>query len=150
MPTLRRILKYTPAVIMVLLVVAWVVSLCLWNAVYEQSGGYQYALAVDCGEIAFSVDDVQRRFPLPQGWFWNPHTVNLEYSRSVLGALRMSREDSGTGWIWGVEVPFPLLITCIAPLSLGPFISYRFRLWQYLAFTALIALELAYYLRWQE
>jgi hypothetical protein len=26
----------------------------------------------------------------------------------------------------------------------------RFRLWHYLAYTALVAVELAYYLRWQE
>jgi len=28
--------------------------------------------------------------------------------------------------------------------------NFRFRLWHYLAYTALIAVELAYYLRWQE
>jgi len=34
------------------------------------------------------------------------------------------------------------------PLAIGPFVSYR--LWHYLAYTALAAVELAYYLRWQE
>ena len=47
-------------------------------------------------------------------------------------------------------VPIVLLITLVAPLAVGPFLSFRFRLWHYLAYTALVALELAYYLRWQD
>ena len=49
-----------------------------------------------------------------------------------------------------VRVPFPLLITAMIPLAIGPFLCFRFRLWQYLAYMALVAVELAYYLRWQE
>ena len=150
MSTLRRILKYAPAVVMGLLVVAWAVSLCLWIGIYEQSSGYQFALAVDCGEIGFSVHDVQANFPCPQGWFWNLHWVQMAHSRGILGALRLSNETLGVGWLWGVEVPFPLLITFTGPLAIGPFLSFRFRLWHYLAYTAIVAVELAYYLQWQE
>jgi hypothetical protein len=49
-----------------------------------------------------------------------------------------------------VMLPQLCLITAVTPLAVGPFLSYRFRLWHYLAYTALVALELAYYLRWQE
>jgi hypothetical protein len=49
-----------------------------------------------------------------------------------------------------VEVAIPLLLcmTGLFPLAVGPFISFRFQIWHYLAYTALVAVELAYYLRW--
>jgi hypothetical protein len=40
-----------------------------------------------------------------------------------------------------------LLITALAPLIYGMFSGFRFRLWQFLAFIALVALELAFFLR---
>ena len=63
-----------------------------------------------------------------------------------LGQLRNATPLGATGY-W---FPIPLLCTLILPLAAGPFLSFRFRLWQYLAYTALVAVELAYYLRWQE
>jgi predicted DNA repair protein MutK len=54
------------------------------------------------------------------------------------------------GGSWAVVVPFALLITALFPLAIGPFLSFRFRLWHYLAYTSMIAVELAYYLRRQE
>jgi hypothetical protein len=49
-----------------------------------------------------------------------------------------------------LTVPIAWPITALLPFAIGPFISYRFRLWHYLAYTALVAVELAYYLRWQQ
>ena len=43
-----------------------------------------------------------------------------------------------------------LFVAVMLLLAIGPFLSFRFRLWHYLAYTALVAVELAYYLRWQE
>jgi hypothetical protein len=62
------------------------------------------------------------------------------------------------GWFWfyaskkrmDVFIPIPPLITMVLPFAIGPFISFRFRICHYLAYTALVAVELAYYLRWQE
>jgi hypothetical protein len=51
-------------------------------------------------------------------------------------------------WYDAVVVPIPWLITAVLPFAVGPFISFRFRLWHYLAYTTLVAVELAYYLRW--
>ena len=44
-------------------------------------------------------------------------------------------------------MPFLLLMSLVLPLAIGPFIAFRFRLWHYLAYTATVAVELAYYLR---
>jgi hypothetical protein len=38
------------------------------------------------------------------------------------------------------------LLTVLATLAIGPFVRFRFPLWSYFAWTALIAIELAYYL----
>jgi hypothetical protein len=42
-------------------------------------------------------------------------------------------------------IPISCFITLLLPLAIGPFIRYRFRLWMWLAYTALIAAECAYY-----
>jgi hypothetical protein len=41
----------------------------------------------------------------------------------------------------------PFLVTLTGPLAIGPFNRFRFPLWSWFAFTALVAVELAYYLR---
>jgi hypothetical protein len=48
------------------------------------------------------------------------------------------------------QKPIPLLITMLLPLAIGPFNSFRFRLWHYFAYTALVAIQLAYLVEWQE
>jgi len=94
MPTLRRILKYTPAVVLGLLVVAWSVGLF-----------YSVLVPVE-----------------PTG------RLSVETARSFVSATY--KFDGG--------------------MAIGPFLSFRFLLWHYLAYRALVAVELAYYLRWQE
>jgi hypothetical protein len=103
MPTLRRILKYTPATLAVVLLVTWLVNLRI-EAQAEAEVGSKHL-----------------KRPIP-----------LYYSRQ-----------------FGVGVPIIVAVTAMLPLAIGPFLSFRFRLWHYLAYTALVAVELAYYLRWQ-
>lgn len=59
----------------------------------------------------------------------------------------MAEWERSPGWL---VIPITCLLTVLYPFAIGPFLSFRFRLWHYLAFTALVAIELAYYLRWQE
>jgi hypothetical protein len=116
MPTLRRILKYAPAVVMGLLVVVWVVSLGLAPRIWVPIQRWGSAIALEEGSLAFY------------------YLVVLDSSYMYERAL----------------IPLPWVMTPMLPLAIGPFISFRFRLWHYLAFTTLVAVELAYYLRWQE
>jgi hypothetical protein len=44
-------------------------------------------------------------------------------------------------------LPIPVMLTLVIPLSVAPFTRFRFPLWSYFAWTALVAAELAYYLR---
>ena len=151
-PTLRRILKYTPALVMGLLVVAWVATI-FGRLKLEVSRKSDRLFPATCGvAIEFgSVECFGRNALFQTGlgldWTWNePPLMKLNTGHLSTYKLygRQLRYDAG------LTVPIPLLVTALLPLALGPFISFRFRLWHYLAYTALVALELAYYLRWQE
>jgi hypothetical protein len=146
MPILRRILKYTPVVVLGLLVVAWAVTLIGhfgYSFKYGQHGGligfYDRCLRLAGG---FSGD-------MNEGWFW------YQWPKPPAGAYKLDhsphltfKRDNYYGW--ELTLPITLLLTGILPLAIGPFLSFRFRIWHYLAYTALVAVELAYYLRWQE
>jgi hypothetical protein len=64
-----------------------------------------------------------------------------------LGYLRFSARGSSLGSAWRANLPFLLLLTLLLPPAVGPFTHFRFPLWSYFAYTALLAAELAYYLR---
>jgi hypothetical protein len=149
MATLRRILKYTPAVVLGLLVVAWALSLFGRLVLY---GGNlpPIALGVKDGNLVLGTGMLAAHLPVPrQRWF-------SYRSRPTLcdrpgGSFLYNPHPCGRAIqnLW-LEVPITWLLTLQLPLAIGPFVSFRFRLWQYLAYTALVAVELAYYLRWQE
>jgi hypothetical protein len=135
MPTLRRILKYTPAVVMGLLVVAWVVSPFVGFAL-GRNGANRFVLEVSGGDVWFYPWSTNHVIGgTNYMWFTPPHPT---YS---------ARFQSPTWFIIGFPLPF--LLTLMVPISIGSFTCFRFRLWHYLAYTALVAVELAFYLRWQ-
>jgi hypothetical protein len=43
--------------------------------------------------------------------------------------------------------PIPLVLTALLPLGIGLLTRFRFPLWSYFVWTALVAAELGYYLR---
>ena len=48
-----------------------------------------------------------------------------------------------------IRFELAILISLLLPLAIGSFTGFRFRLWHYLAYTALVAVELAYYFQWR-
>jgi hypothetical protein len=147
MPTLRRILKYTPAVVMGLLIVAWGVSLCVRVGFALDIASAHVSCGVGHATLSFGAHELDPGQP-PE-WAAYPAVPSLG-ARYVLGSAILHTSLPGRQWLYGLNLPIPLLITATLPLAIGPFLSFRFRLWHYLAYTALVALELAYYLRWQE
>jgi hypothetical protein len=158
MPVLRRILKYTPAVVLGLLVVAWVVSrfgMFGWSLrpTYNQDVIRFYGVAE--GSLHVSHHNYGK-FQQDTGWYWLGgcgRSVIAPFPGSETTYVRIPGpyHPEGRGAVGViVRIPIPLLLTAILPLAIGPFVSFRFRLWHYLAYTALVAVELAYYLRWQE
>jgi hypothetical protein len=139
MPTLRRILKYTPAVVLGLLVVAWVVSLFRY---FHYAGGRWLI-----GAASSTMFGCASSSPYPNtGWTSWRQPFRLE---SVRGGLRVDSLSPTISEV-NVYIPIPLVATMLLPLAIGPCLSFRFRLWHYLAYTALVGVELACYLRWQE
>lgn len=68
----------------------------------------------------------------------------------LLGEFNAFSPDGEPGHRFGALIlPIPALLTVLLPFAIGPFIAFRFRLWHYLVYTTLVAVELAYYLRWQ-
>ena len=149
MPTLRRILKYTPAVVLGLLVVAWVASIQGYYSVFRQHGQYAGNLSMYNGSASgFLVGGglLAQGRQLEDG-FIPPPKLGV---RSLVGRWGLSTDQPGWDWSCSIQVPFLVLTTLWLPLAVGSFTAFRFRLWHYLAYTALVAVELAYYLRWQE
>lgn len=151
MSTLRRILKYTPAVVMGLLVVVWLGSGFGWAAYLVTINQQNWVGTVGGG--SFSIRTYLEMNPATTARGFSRGTYNEHASPSYIGALAgyfgyycLENWDEYTT----VSFPIALPITLILPFAIGPFLSFRFCLWHYLAYTALVALELAYYLQWQE
>ena len=153
MPTLRRILKYTPAVVLGLLVLAWAVSISyrvvLFQEVEERSESSPNQLVFGIGEGTVMLRLVPSARPSNKLWIRR----QKERDRRVAGKFLYGNTlgfQPPLARTLTLAIPFVFLTTTLLPLAIGPFINFRFRLWHYLAYTALVAVELAYYLRWQE
>jgi hypothetical protein len=148
MPILRRILKFTPAVVLGLLVMAWVASV-FTNFGMSSNLPRSGTLSAGAAHSTFHLILTSSRIRMSL-FFGGESWWNMELS-SLLGSLAVTW-PRGTikGAFFELQFPAPLLLSLILPIAIAPFISFRFRLRHYLAYTALIAVELAYYLRWQE
>ncbi len=145
MPTLRRILKYTPAVVLGLLVVAWLWTMFGLCAFQKDINGNTATAWLSEGNVGVGMRPGKPRAEgLRIGFYPTPHW------KIARGSIGPATENPAHAWSLGGRVPIAFFVTALLPLAIGPFISFRFRLWHYLAYTALVALELAYYLRWQE
>jgi hypothetical protein len=139
MPTLRRILKYTPALVLGLLVAAWLATL---------SGNGMLKILYPGGRA--SVDVLLEDAHLAVFWSQPPEGDAISWNssgrpltvRRVLGPPFMLNPN-------GV-ISFPLALLCIAllPVAIGSFTGFRFHTWQGFAYAALVALATMYYLWW--
>jgi hypothetical protein len=138
MPTLRRILKYTPAAVLGLLVVVWVHTYFQSDFISHDlvSGWHETYGLVECSVYWEVIHPEYPPLILPQESRWG-----------ILGFFEFDWDANEPG-AYVVQVPIAVLVTAIFPMAIGALVSFRFHLWHYLAYTALIALEIAYYLRW--
>jgi hypothetical protein len=135
------ILKYVPAVLCGLLGVGWVVS---------AAGGVTARFDPDL--------DTMLATGLSDDCFWilyrRPHAFPFwlnGYSFQKPRKLRLECSDKEDlkhrrDWFY-VSVPIPGILIALSPISIGCLTRFRFPLWSYFAWTALVAAELAYYLR---
>ena len=71
-----------------------------------------------------------------------PLLKNLGEANDARVAEEFDRAARAALWL-----VIPGLLTLLLPLTIGPSIRFRFPLWSWFAFTAAVAVELAYYLR---
>jgi hypothetical protein len=141
------ILKYVPAVLCGLLFVAWVVScfsLVIAQFNLPQWRGYQRKAMVFlvAGTVGVHLEpdgvDSVGIFSLR-----NDNSITIKDALGHLGYTRVR----GTYEHSEIASPILFLLTLLLPVAGGSFTRFRFPLWSYFAWTALIAAELVYYLR---
>lgn len=134
--TLGRILKVMPAVVLGLLLLAWAVS------PFQRVGLMVGRTAFDFNEGSVRIWYDQAVAPR----YFEP-LVNVSQQGSIFGRFEHSAVQ-GLPYE-SVACPIPFVLTLLLPVAIGAVNGFRFRLWHFLAYTALMAFELAYYLRWQ-
>jgi hypothetical protein len=148
MTKLRRILKYLPAVAMALLIAAWGVGTQVsFGLLFPLPAGAGIAgTGIGAGSLTLSL---VREAAVPSGLFVEPADWPTN-AKSTFGNFEYGRVPAiAPISISYLRIPFPWLVTIILPLAVGSLTSFRIRLWHYLAYTTLICLQLANYLRWQ-
>jgi hypothetical protein len=136
------ILKYLPAALCGLLVVGLLAS-------YSSSFGIAAAwsstrryvdLGLESGNIVLWTGKLSGNRPFVWHHYSRPPSV------PSVGPFHFCHSASG-GQFAVSSFPLLILVTVAMPLSLVPVTHFRFPLWSYFAWTALVAAELAYYLR---
>ena len=89
---------------------------------------------------------------MKQGIFWSSYSRWLppEIAPDAVDLSSLSARLRVHCLAWnacGIEVPIILLLTAMIPIMYGSFSQFRFRLWHFFAFTAVVAIELAFFLR---
>jgi hypothetical protein len=124
--------KYVPAGLCGLLIVVWIASVPLSFG----AGLPGVAWGSDLGSLALIL-----------GW-GRFASISLRPASSISQESWMGKLGKFTfGNSLFFYVPIPLVITLLLPLAIAPRYQFRFPLWSYFAWTALIAAELAFYLR---
>jgi hypothetical protein len=164
------IVKYVPAVMCALLVVAWSVSafapFCLMVDTPDFMGdGVSIALVSQGNMFLFHEHTSQFRPCFPDDTFvlYDYHTefgvgiaqANVTDVRSRFAFVGPASEVRATNLypIFSysddtyIACPIPMVATLLLPLAVGCLTRFRFPLWSYFVWTSLVAAELAYYLQ---
>jgi hypothetical protein len=141
-----RLLKYTPAVVMGLLATLWLINVFwrIWIFPPQYAASDARMISLSHGGVTYFHIPGSNDFRKDS---WGRIEVKRREGNVYFGMLSFNSGDPTRAKF---AVPHLMLITLLLPLAIGPFISFRFRLWHYLGYTALIAVELTYYFRWQE
>ena len=139
------ILKYVPAVLCGLVTAVWIASWFGWYDVYPAENT---VITVKYGgvELHRYRDYTNNAWAEPRG-----RNVGL-LSMGWLGDFDYATREQHVGRNqWCSEhhfrMPIPVFFPVLLPVAVGCFTRFRFPLWSYFAWTALVAAELAYYLR---
>jgi hypothetical protein len=136
------ILKYVPAILCGLLVVAWITSIFYQLGFsVEYTTGRTPACFFACGRLVV-YDDVDG----PTGWIIKRNR-DRDCKLWTTCPIFEYHQLTPVWHCWRVCCPLTFVASVLVPLAIGPFTHFRFPLWSYFAWTALVAAELAFYLR---
>jgi hypothetical protein len=144
--------KYIPAVLWIVLLIALIFGQFASLEVSSPIGSGNHGLVIDTGLVQycycrppaqlepFAIDWLIREEGDPNP----PYFGRFAY----WPAGRPHHWWRGPYWRVLIQVPIPVLLTALLPFAIAPFVRFRFPLWQWLAFTTMVAAELAFYLKW--
>jgi|GEM_PF-4680645 hypothetical protein len=134
-------------VVVALLFAAWIANFFGLFGIGTRWGKFDQYFTFRAGSLLISQHGNFHR----QGIFWVPYSrVSPEIVPDVAELSSLSARLRVRCLAWddcGIEVPIILLMTAMLPIVYGSFSKFRFRLWQFFAFTAVVAIEFAFFLR---
>jgi hypothetical protein len=141
-------LKHLPAAMMALLIAAWGIGTQLSFGLLSPLPAADTYVGIGSGAGSLTLS-LNGGFAI-RAWLYAEPADWPMSAKSIFGEFQFGRVPAITpASISYLRIPFSWLIIAILPLAVGSLTSFRFRLWHYLAYTTLICLQLAYYLRWQ-
>lgn len=142
----KRIVAYLLLAVVALLVAAWIANFFGQFGIGTRSGKFDYHYTFRSGNLSLSQHDNS----MLQGLFWRTYPPLPEFAADVgtLSSLSAHFRFTNIGAEdWFIQVPIIVLITVLLPFVLGSFLGFRFPLWQFFAFTAIVAVELACFVK---
>lgn len=144
---MRRVLvllKYVPAALCGLLVVAWVVSISSYIACHVPFADSYLQISCKRGSMTLMYWCGRKKAGVECNHL-GAEGISADNGLGYFAQVTYNDEDNGFS-LTGIDVPIPFVLTILGPFSLAPLTHFRFPLWSYFAWTALVAAELAYYL----
>lgn len=133
------ILKWFPAALCGLLVVAWVVSTSFATIMFVNHIGGVTELQLDGGTLG-----LKHYYPGFEGEF--VFGAGDPRPDTMMGVLAFGTDATFAPCVYAF-VPVAVVITLLLPFAVGCLSRFRFPLWSYFTWTTLVAAELAFYLR---
>jgi hypothetical protein len=137
MSNVYHALKWQPLLVILLLASCWIAS--VFGSIKLRLPAFDPAsnnlIWVIGGDVVLVANAPKQRWGLD----WERRTWDFA-PRMIVGSEFYADREGGV-----LRLPIGVLITALLPLAVGAFTGFRFRLWQWLAFTALVAAVLTYY-----
>jgi hypothetical protein len=144
--------KYIPAVLWIVLLIAFIFGQFASLEVSSSIGSGNHGLVIDTGLVQYFYSRPQAQLePFAINWLiYEENDPRPPYfGRFAYWPAGLPHHWwHGPYWRVLIQVPIPLLLTALLPFAVGPFIRFQFPLWQWFAFIATVAAELAFYLKW--
>jgi hypothetical protein len=135
-------LKWLPIAPAGVVVLGWALTFFGSCAVIQPCGDGQITISAGFSTVGFAYGEADASEP--PVWHWLPRSQLR--GMTFLGTFSTFTEKPvGAGWLYACNLPLLLLLALLLPITFGPFVDWRFRLWQWFAYTLLLAALFTYY-----